>query len=270
MILLLPSISLVGRTLPSSFIQGASTSSYHHYPRVFSSIITPTTTAATSFKLFELSGKINDEDDKYDYNDGGGGPIGRDTKITVNRSDEAAIATATATATIRTMIKRDRIIQQLGLVIGIVLILTAIGVGCGARLIDPALVGICSAILTIIGMLYTESYNEYRVAMSDSCFVVRDSTIANAGKGLFATTKIKEGTYLMEYEGEIYSNEDQYFDRYPNGDGKYVAEIQRSLFQAPFYIDCVDPSKSNLVSADVDVCSNCVPCVRAMDCIPRL
>ena len=244
MILLLPSISLVGRTLPSSFIQRASTSSYHHYPRVFSSIITPTTTTATSFKLFELSGKINDDD-------GGGGPIGRDTKITVNRSDEAAIATATAT--IRTMIKRDRIIQQLGLVIGIVLILTAIGVGCGARLIDPTLVGICSAILTIIGMLYTESHNEYRVAMSDSCFVVRDSTIANAGKGLFATTKIKEGTYLMEYEGEIYSNEDQYFDRYPNGDGKYVAEIQRSLFQAPFYIDCVDLSKSNLVSADVDV-----------------
>jgi len=233
MMLLLPGVSQVGITLPSSFIPIAPNPNPYHHPCAFSSIITPTTTTtSTSFEVFELNAKIKDDDENDDEYDGGGDGVGR-----VNE---------TKTTSIRNVIKRDRIIRQLGLVIGILLMLSAIGLGIVARLIDPMLVGISSVLIIIIGKIYTESYNEYCSPMPDSCFCVKESTINNAGLGLFATTFFEEGTYLMKYEGEIFSNEDQYFDRYPNGDGKYVAEIQRALFQSPVYIDGVDPSKSNL------------------------
>ena len=116
--------------------------------------------------------------------------------------------------------------------------------------------------------------------IDDSCFEIKTSNIPNAGLGLFALHDIPDGTYMMNYEGEMLT-EAQYFsnDKYPNGDSKYVAEIpcvgvntvvgvnglvefllytfwftminlvndgSQDTYNEPIYIDAINPMKSNL------------------------
>ena len=119
--------------------------------------------------------------------------------------------------------------RQLGLVIVISLILSSIGLGSVARFIDLMLVSISSVLIIITGKTYTESHNQYCSPMPCSC----QSTINNAGLGMFAITFFEEATYIMKYEGDIFSNEDQHFDRYRNVDCEHVVEIQRDMFQLP-------------------------------------
>ena len=95
-----------------------------------------------------------------------------------------------------------------------------------------------------------ESCNESQNPLPSSSFQVAESTIPNAGMGLFAGTNIAKSTYLFDYEGEILT-EDEYFDKYPNGDGRYVAQVNTGIWSLlgiaePLYIDAMDPKLSNL------------------------
>ena len=84
---------------------------------------------------------------------------------------------------------------------------------------------------------------------------VKQSTIPSAGLGLFAAAEIPADTYLFDYEGEVLS-EEQYFERYPDGQGCYVAVIDEQIplslpwiaskWTEPIYIDGIDQAKSNM------------------------
>ena len=119
--------------------------------------------------------------------------------------------------------------RKLGLVIVITLMQSAIRLGSVALCIDLMLVSISSVLIIIIGKTYTDSHNQCCSPMPCSY----QSTINNAGLGMFAITFFEEATYLMKYEGDIFSNEDQHFDWHPNVDCEHIVEIQRAMFQLP-------------------------------------
>ena len=83
------------------------------------------------------------------------------------------------------------------------------------------------------------SCHESQPPLPDDFFEVQISSIPNAGKGLFATRDIPQGAYLFAYAGDRLT-ETQYFDRYPQGDGCYVAVLPSlpwSLNDEPIYVD---------------------------------
>ena len=124
--------------------------------------------------------------------------------------------------------------------------MTASFVGCSFGFFEPAVVFLIIVIATSVAAVITETFNEYQCPLPDSSFLVQDSTIPDAGMGLFAATFIEKGSYLFDYTGEILT-EDDYFYRYPEGNGQYVARIITGLLGGELiYIDGIDPSKLGL------------------------
>ena len=60
------------------------------------------------------------------------------------------------------------------------------------------------------------------------------------GRGLFATEFIADGSYLMDYRGDVITL-GQFLQRYPSFVGTYVFEVGPETF-----IDAADPKKSNI------------------------
>lgn len=78
--------------------------------------------------------------------------------------------------------------------------------------------------------------------------VVEESQIPNAGQGLYTTIPISKGTYIFYYKGERLT-ESEYFHRYPDGQGRYVAELPSPYpwsYEQPIYVDGIDTNKSGL------------------------
>ncbi len=66
------------------------------------------------------------------------------------------------------------------------------------------------------------------------------------GEGLFASRRIKEGEFIMDYLGEEMSAE-ELDERYENLlEARYALELTGPLGLSPSYIDAVNPERSNL------------------------
>lgn len=141
---------------------------------------------------------------------------------------------------------KERIFQRNGLIGGCTFLGVALLLGNFVGMINPIVSIVLPILLLGIISFITESYNEYSIPLADSNFEVKESTIKNAGKGLFSNSYISKDTYILEYEGEVLT-EMEYFYRYPNGDGRYVAEVKQGFINPySIYIDGVDESKSGL------------------------
>jgi hypothetical protein len=129
---------------------------------------------------------------------------------------------------------RLRRIRRAGVLAGGGLLAGAAAVGVGTGILDvPAVVLPCVA-AGGAAVLYTRSHDEHRPPLADACFSVQPSLIPGAGMGLFAAAAIPEGAFLFEYIGDRLT-ESEYYERYPTGQGRYVAEV--ATLGAPMYID---------------------------------
>lgn len=165
-------------------------------------------------------------------------------------------------------VKSSRYFRHLGILVGSSLFLISALLGSFyIGIVDPAILLLLSIGAATFFCANTQRCNEESEALPDSFFEVRESTVPNAGMGLFAAETIPPNTYLFAYEGERLPNEDAYFARYPDGQGRYVAVVDEQLplmplvslipsssetkdilkrLSEPTYIDGIDPSKSNL------------------------
>lgn len=150
---------------------------------------------------------------------------------------------------LRLQMMKERRLRTTGLLVGISFLSIASALGCVLGFFDPLLFLGLGVIGISVGYGITESYNEYQAPLPLSSFEVQQSTVPDAGMGLFAGINIVESTYLFDYEGEVIT-EEEYFSRYPNGDGRYVARVDTGCFSLlgsePVYIDGIDPEKSNV------------------------
>ena len=137
-----------------------------------------------------------------------------------NRNDNGIVIASP----IQQAMRQERRQRQNGLLAGGCLTLMASSVGIIFGFLNPTILFMVSVMLIYISASVTESFNEYDSPMDDSFFRVQESTIPDAGNGLFADRFIPKGTFLMEYKGERLT-ETEYFNRYPEGDGRYVAQV---------------------------------------------
>jgi hypothetical protein len=143
-------------------------------------------------------------------------------------------------------LQRERGQRRNGLIAGGSFMLIATILGCVLGFFDLTIIEFAVSFVVITMAYVVESFNEYQFPLPESSVQVRESTIPGAGMGLFATTSIQEGTFLMEYIGEILT-ENEYFDRYPDGSGRYVAQITKGFgISEPVYIDGLDPNRSGV------------------------
>ena len=73
---------------------------------------------------------------------------------------------------------------------------------------------------------------------------IKESLIPGAGKGLFTKVKIKKGTFIGEFAGEIIPADDA--DNRPESDGWFV-ELENDL-----YLDCYPHHSEAKYANDVD------------------
>ena len=134
------------------------------------------------------------------------------------------------------LVRRDRQRRQTGVAAGAAFLAIGFGVGTSQGLFE---------IWTPLGIVGVLAFNralsfflceERGEPLDADTFRVADSPLG--GQGLFATRPIEGGTYLFSYGGEVL-DEDAFFARYPNGDGRYIACVD------DIYIDGADPEKSN-------------------------
>ena len=153
---------------------------------------------------------------------------------------------------IESQVQSSRSFRQTGVLVGSLCFSLAISVGTSFGILDSTITS--AAMLAILASFgaNTLSHNESRQPLPDSAFQVRESRIPNAGNGLFACHPISKGSYLMDYEGEVLT-EAEYFGRYPDGQGRYVAVIPEPIplpgfgvWSNPTYIDGSNVRRSNL------------------------
>jgi len=170
--------------------------------------------------------------------------------------------------TVAEQVKSSRYFRHVGILVGSSLFLISALLGSLIGIVDPASVLLLGIGAATFFCANAQRYNEESEPLPDSSFEVRESTIPNAGMGLFAGETLPPNRYLFAYEGERLSNEDAYFARYPDGQGRYVAVIDEQFpllplvslipdemsesrdilrrLSEPTYIDGIHPSKSNL------------------------
>mmetsp|Transcript_5831 Transcript_5831/g.8997 ORF Transcript_5831/g.8997 Transcript_5831/m.8997 type:complete len:351 (-) Transcript_5831:3003-4055(-) len=148
-------------------------------------------------------------------------------------------------------LQQERQQRQYGIMAGgSFMILSFVG-GCVLGIFPPFVLVMVLSFLLGGSWWYVESSNEYNHPLQeDDYFQVQESTLEGAGKGLFvksSSNPIPSHTFLFEYTGEILS-ETEYFTRYPQGNGRYVAEVPSLWWggEEPLYIDGIDPTKSGI------------------------
>mmetsp|Transcript_909 Transcript_909/g.1055 ORF Transcript_909/g.1055 Transcript_909/m.1055 type:complete len:225 (-) Transcript_909:141-815(-) len=144
-------------------------------------------------------------------------------------------------------VMESRRLRQNGVLCGGCLFFAAGSIGMAGGIFDAQTVLSLSIATVAASAFNTLSFNEYKSSLPKSTFQVKVSLLEGAGNGLFSTVhKIPSGTFLFSYEGERL-DEDEYFERYPNGQGRYVATIPAAPWSGnPTFIDGADPSKSGL------------------------
>lgn len=126
---------------------------------------------------------------------------------------------------------------------GIVAVSAALGVSIGLVDVNAVVAGAVASSVAFLAHVESNNQREASPVALDN-FQVKESLIPDAGMGLFSLTSLPKGTFLFPYTGEILS-EDEYFQRYPTGQGRYVAEVP-TFTGDPVYIDGADPDKSGL------------------------
>ena len=118
-----------------------------------------------------------------------------------------------------------RRIKTAGLVLGTVMLGGGSAAGLQAGMFDARLLETVFWWVTVFGSaslgLWTLRHDEWRET-GYAPVEVKESP--GMGQGLFATASIGEGTFLFPYAGEVLS-EDEFFARYPTGQGRYVAGV---------------------------------------------
>lgn len=138
---------------------------------------------------------------------------------------------------LRELVKRDRQFRRTGVAAGAALVAVGWGVGVSQGLFEAWAPLPVIGVLAFNRLLAFYSCEEKGTPLDEADFKVDDSSLG--GQGLFATRDIEGGTYLFSYEGEVL-DEDTFFERYPDGDGRYIACVD------DVYIDGADPEKSNM------------------------
>ncbi len=87
---------------------------------------------------------------------------------------------------------------------------------------------------------YDDTHDDETNAVCTPDLIVRVSTLADAGHGLFARRAYNVGDPIVEYTGELLTRA-QYTARYPRNDAAYVVQAKRDMF-----IDARDPDLSSL------------------------
>eukprot|EP00545_Synedropsis_sp_CCMP1620_P005756 CAMPEP_0119015524 /NCGR_PEP_ID=MMETSP1176-20130426/11174_1 /TAXON_ID=265551 /ORGANISM="Synedropsis recta cf, Strain CCMP1620" /LENGTH=239 /DNA_ID=CAMNT_0006968823 /DNA_START=15 /DNA_END=734 /DNA_ORIENTATION=- len=144
-------------------------------------------------------------------------------------------------------VAKSRNFYRTGLVSGGGIVAASAALGVSIGLVDAnnvilGAVGGCAAF-----SLFVESNNQRGTPpVSPESFQVMESLIPDAGMGLFCATEepLPKGAFLFPYDGEILT-EDEYFQRYPTGQGRYVAEVP-TFAGEPVYIDGANPDRSGL------------------------
>lgn len=97
--------------------------------------------------------------------------------------------------------------------------------------------------------------NEKKFNSQDQCkeikktrsypFVVKKSSISNAGKGVFTTIPLKKNYLVGEYKGKVYTKK-QYNENIDNvQDSMYVLEVYKTNSHKCYYVDAVDVKTAN-------------------------
>jgi hypothetical protein len=142
-------------------------------------------------------------------------------------------------------VAKSRNFHRTGLVSGGGIIAASAFLGVSIGLLDASVVSSGGVAGGAAFALFIESNNQRGTSkVSPESFQVRESIIPEAGMGLFCMESLPKGVFLFPYDGEILT-EDEYFQRYPTGQGRYVAEVPRFAGE-PVYIDGADPDRSSL------------------------
>eukprot|EP00962_Isochrysis_galbana_P046297 scaffold18597_cov100-Isochrysis_galbana.AAC.3 len=150
------------------------------------------------------------------------------------RAERHAAMLATDMSPIQAELVRLRRIRRVGVLAGGGLLAGAAALGIGTGVLDAPAVALPCVAAGGAALFYTRSHDEHRPPLADSCFLVQPSLIPGAGMGLFAAATIPAGAFLFEYTGDRLT-EGEYYERYPTGQGRYVAEV--ATLGAPMYID---------------------------------
>ena len=134
---------------------------------------------------------------------------------------------------LRDLVRRDRLVRQGGIGAGASLLAATVAIGSNAGVIDlaPVAAFVLGGATLAAGARYGTylSNQETQPPCPETSFSVLESP--GKGSGLFATCDIAAGTYLFDYCGEVL-DEDAFFARYPNADGRYIAGLRDE-----YYID---------------------------------
>mmetsp|Transcript_13258 Transcript_13258/g.17343 ORF Transcript_13258/g.17343 Transcript_13258/m.17343 type:complete len:238 (+) Transcript_13258:36-749(+) len=157
------------------------------------------------------------------------------------------IESAESTRLLRESVVVDRQKKVLGVWVGSSLLVVGGGVGLAAGIFEPYQVATPVAAVALGVATWAKSLEEKNKPLPESHFTVGESRIPEAGKGLFAAKPIEMGTFLFFYTGERLTDDD-YFERYPDGQGRYVAELPSPPWslEEPIYVDGANSDLSGL------------------------
>eukprot|EP00957_Ditylum_brightwellii_P089540 6818870-Ditylum_brightwellii.AAC.1 len=167
--------------------------------------------------------------------------------LSANNNNNGGSNKATTPNSLATEVAAARKIRKTGFLAGSGLIAAATSVGLAGGLIDAKVLLEVAAFSSISGLIYTLTFDEQRSSLDESYFEVKASEIEGAGMGLFATKSIPSSAFLFPYTGERLT-ETEYFERYPQGDSRYIAEIPGAPWSGdePAYIDGINKEISGL------------------------
>jgi len=142
-------------------------------------------------------------------------------------------------------VRERRLARSAGLAGGAVLLGGTLCVGASANVFDGGALLAGAGMVASVATLVSASYNEGAAPLPDALFRVGPSDDSK-GDGLFACKPIAKGTFLFDYEGERLT-EEEFFARYPDANGRYVACIDAPLpWMAPSYIDGANVDLSSI------------------------
>jgi SET domain len=152
--------------------------------------------------------------------------------------------------TIQEEVRSARLVRHTGVALGGGILSLAGTVGIAVGMFDPVAILLPTVATLVLFLVNSWRHNEYRSPLPESAFEIKASLIPNAGQGLFAANTIPKDMYLMDYAGELLS-EEEYFIRYPSGQGRYVASVNEpiplpglGILSQPTYIDAIHPPSS--------------------------
>ena len=138
-------------------------------------------------------------------------------------------------------VETRRLFRRVGVGTGVALLSGGLGIGVVAGVLDRDIV---VGALSTVGIAGSALFGAYTLSFEERGKPYSPVTPAESapgmGQGLFATADIPKDTFMFDYEGERLT-EPEMFERYPDGQGRYVACIGVTS-----YIDGVNEERSGL------------------------